>query len=162
MSRHHFRVVALGLGVAVTMAGMTPAFADPPGSHPGKGHGTTPHAASRANGAHDDSISINISFNDHDRMIVRDYFGGLAASGHCPPGLAKKQNGCMPPGQAKKWAIGRPLPRDVIFYDLPRDLMIRLSPPPAGYRYVRVAADILMIAVGTSMVAAAIENLARM
>jgi len=22
--------------------------------------------------------------------------------GHCPPGLAKKNNGCLPPGQAKK------------------------------------------------------------
>ena len=25
----------------------------------------------------------------------------------CPPGLAKKHNGCMPPGQAKKWARGQ-------------------------------------------------------
>ena len=26
----------------------------------------------------------------------------LDARGSCPPGLAKKQNGCLPPGQAKK------------------------------------------------------------
>jgi hypothetical protein len=26
----------------------------------------------------------------------------LDARGNCPPGLAKKQNGCMPPGRAKK------------------------------------------------------------
>jgi hypothetical protein len=26
----------------------------------------------------------------------------LDARGSCPPGLAKKNNGCMPPGQAKK------------------------------------------------------------
>jgi hypothetical protein len=26
----------------------------------------------------------------------------LDARGNCPPGLAKKQNGCLPPGQAKK------------------------------------------------------------
>lgn len=165
MSHHHSRLLAVSLGVVVALAGMTPAlpaFADPPGGHPGKGRGAPQHDTPRGGGGHGDGISINISFNDHDRMIVRDYFGGLAARGHCPPGLAKKQNGCMPPGQAKKWAMGRPLPHDVIFYDLPRDLMIRLSPPPAGYRYVRVAADILMIAVGTGMVAAAIEDLARM
>ena len=30
--------------------------------------------------------------------------------GGCPPGLAKKQNGCMPPGQAKKQAQDRNLP----------------------------------------------------
>jgi hypothetical protein len=26
----------------------------------------------------------------------------LADHGHCPPGLAKKHNGCQPPGHAKK------------------------------------------------------------
>ena len=30
--------------------------------------------------------------------------------GGCPPGLAKKHNGCMPPGQAKKQAQDRHLP----------------------------------------------------
>lgn len=29
-----------------------------------------------------------------------------ASVGHCPPGLAKKNNGCLPPGQAKKYARG--------------------------------------------------------
>ncbi|GAA4022501.1 hypothetical protein GCM10022280_23940 [Sphingomonas swuensis] len=31
---------------------------------------------------------------------------GYAQPG-CPPGLAKKNNGCLPPGQAKKLAIGQ-------------------------------------------------------
>jgi hypothetical protein len=38
-------------------------------------------------------------------VIVSDRFGRLyALNGHgtCPPGLDKKGNGCMPPGQAKK------------------------------------------------------------
>ncbi len=30
--------------------------------------------------------------------------------GGCPPGLAKKQNGCMPPGQAKKLLLGQRFP----------------------------------------------------
>jgi hypothetical protein len=30
--------------------------------------------------------------------------------GGCPPGLAKKQNGCMPPGQAKKLLRGQRFP----------------------------------------------------
>jgi len=34
--------------------------------------------------------------------------------------------------------------------------------PPAGHRYVRVAADILLIAVGTAMVVDAIEDLGKM
>ncbi len=32
-----------------------------------------------------------------------------------PPGLAKKNNGCLPPGQAKKrYQVGQPLPRRVL------------------------------------------------
>jgi Ni/Co efflux regulator RcnB len=99
-------------------------------------------------------------FEDHDRVVVRDYYVHVIERGHCPPGLAKKHNGCLPPGQAKKrWAVGRPLPREVIFYELPPALIVQLQPPPPGYRYVRVASDILMIAAGTGLVAAAIEDL---
>jgi Ni/Co efflux regulator RcnB len=68
----------------------------------------------------------------------------------------------MPPGQAKKWAIGRPLPRDVIFYDVPQDLVVQIGIPAAGYRYARVANDILLIAVGTGMVVDAIQDLGGM
>jgi Ni/Co efflux regulator RcnB len=65
----------------------------------------------------------------------------------------------MPPGQAKKWVIGRPLPRDVVYYDLPPAVLINIGPPPPGYRFVRVASDILMIAIGTGMVMDAINDL---
>ncbi len=36
-----------------------------------------------------------------------------------------------------------------------------MGPPPLGYRYVRVAGDILLIATGTSMVMDAIMDLGR-
>lgn len=101
-------------------------------------------------------------FDDQHRVFVREYYGEQFRVGKCPPGLAKKRNGCMPPGQAKKWRIGRPLPRDVIFYDLPPAVVVKLGQPPAGHRFVRVAADILLIAVGTGMVLDAIEDLGRM
>ena len=67
----------------------------------------------------------------------------------------------MPPGQAKKWSRGQPLPGDVVFYPLPREVSVRIGVPPAGYKYVRVANDILLIAVGTRMVVDAIEDLMR-
>lgn len=106
------------------------------------------------------SLSINIQFGDSQRRAVRDYYAPRVAAGNCPPGLAKKNNGCLPPGQAKQWKRGAPLPGGVVMYPIPRDLEIRLGVPPAGYKYVRVAADILLIAVGTSMVVDAIEDLA--
>ncbi|HET7775580.1 MAG TPA: hypothetical protein VFK74_04375 [Azospira sp.] len=104
-------------------------------------------------------LSVDIRFGGGDRDLVRDYYGRSIRDQGCPPGLAKKHNGCLPPGQAKQWQRGVPLPRGVVIYDLPRDLSIRLGTPPAGYRYVRVASDILLIAVGTSMVVDAIEDL---
>lgn len=101
-------------------------------------------------------------FVDNHRARVREYYSGEFHAGRCPPGLAKKHNGCMPPGQAKKWRIGQPLPHDVIFYDLPPALAVQIGVPPSGYRFVRVASDILLIAIGTGMVMDAIQDLGRM
>lgn len=100
-------------------------------------------------------------FEERHREIVREYYTQQFHGGRCPPGLAKKQNGCMPPGQAKKWLLGRPLPRDVIYYAVPQPLVVQIGPAPAGYRYVRVATDILLIAIGTGMVVDAIQDLGR-
>lgn len=105
--------------------------------------------------------AVEFHFRDDNRRLVNDYYGQQFRSGHCPPGLAKKNNGCMPPGQAKKWRRGYALPHDVRYYDLPRDLVVRLPPPPQGHRYVRVASDILLIAIGSSMVIDAIEDIGR-
>lgn len=103
--------------------------------------------------------AVDFRFQDQHRAAVQDYFAGQYRKGSCPPGLAKKHNGCMPPGQAKKWTMGRPLPRDVIFYDLPPAILMQLGPPPSRHRFVRVAQDILLLAEGTGMVVDAIENL---
>jgi Ni/Co efflux regulator RcnB len=100
-------------------------------------------------------------FGDQHRTFVHDYYSQEFKRGHCPPGLAKKHNGCMPPGQAKKWTMGRPLPRDVIFYDLPPALVAQFGRPPAGHRYVRVADDILTITSPWGTVIDAILNLGR-
>jgi Ni/Co efflux regulator RcnB len=107
-------------------------------------------------------VSNGAHFSNHDRLVVREYIQTQYARGHCPPGLAKKNNGCLPPGQAKKWNLGRPLPADVVIYDLPPRLTINLGAPPAGHRYVRVATDILLIAVGTGMVIDALDDLSRL
>jgi len=101
-------------------------------------------------------------FDDRQRVVVREYYVEQWRNGHCPPGLAKKQNGCMPPGQARKWVVGRPLPREVIYYDVPQTVVVQFGLPPAGHRYVRVAADILLIALGTGMVIDAIQDLGGM
>lgn len=100
-------------------------------------------------------------FSSDERRLVLEYYGAEAGKGKCPPGLAKKHNGCQPPGQAKKWQKGMPLARDIRYYDLPRELRVRLPPPPPNHRYVQIAGDVLLIAIGTRMVVDAIEDILR-
>ncbi len=109
-------------------------------------------------------VRVGGHFNDHDRTVVRTYYGEHYGPGarSCPPGLAKKNNGCMPPGQAKKWAVGRPLPAGVAYYAVPGPMLVQLSPAPVGYRYVRVGSDILLISVGSRMVVDGMFDLLRM
>ena len=156
------------VGVALLAGAVfcAPAFAEKP-ENPGNakhqksakgGQGSGHSSSDRDSGG----VTINAYFGDRERSIVRDYYSSEFRSGHCPPGLAKKNNGCMPPGQAKKWRVGHPLPGDVVYYDLPSAVVVRLGTPPSGHRYVRVAADILLIAVGTGMVVDAIEDLSSM
>ena len=121
----------------------------------GYGYGGPPER-----GYHPGSPAITIHFGDSDRYIINDYYGGEFSRGHCPPGLARKHNGCMPPGQARKWHRGHPLPREVVYYPLPYDLVERLPPPPPRHRYVRVGGDVLLLS-GSSVVVDAIIDIGR-
>lgn len=100
-------------------------------------------------------------FRDEQRTAVHSYYSEQYRVGKCPPGLAKKNNGCMPPGQARKWSVGQSLPRDVVYYPVPQSVVVQLGVPPSGQRYVRVASDILLIAIGTGMVIDGIQDLGR-
>lgn len=160
------RILLTALMLSIASA---PALADKGGKHGHDeqgdyGKGSKGNKGGKKGGDHghdggDVNISIGAYFGGTQRQVVHDYYGSEFKSGHCPPGLAKKHNGCLPPGQAKKWAKGKPLPHDLVYYPVPSVLVTRLGPPPAGYKYVRVASDILLITIGTSMVVDAIEDL---
>ena len=125
------------------------------GKGKGKGHGKS------ARRGDDERHHRAGFFSDQHRVVVHDYYATAFRSGRCPPGLAKKNNGCMPPGQAKKWRMGSPLPQDVVFYQVPQDLVVRLGAPPEGHQYARVGGDILLLTVGSAMVVDAVQNLGR-
>ncbi len=140
-----FRIFPV-LGIALLLGAAPVLAAKPEWAGEGKGHGKGKQ---------------NKHFDKDKRAHVHGYYQEEFRGGNCPPGLAKKRNGCIPPGQAKKWRVGRPLPQDVVFYEVPPALVVRIGPPPSGHRYVRVAGDILLIAIGTRMVADAIIDLGR-
>ena len=50
----------------------------------------------------------------------------------------------------------------MIYHDVPQEIIVRIGLPPAGQRIVRVANDLLLIAVGTGMVLDAIEDLGKL
>lgn len=119
------------------------------------------HGKDKKHAPQESALEVEIGFGPQQQQAARDYFGAQTRAGKCPPGLAKKNNACMPPGQLKRWNKGQVLPAAVVFYPLPRELVVRMGVPPAGYQYVRVASDILLIAVGTRMVVDAMEDLMR-
>jgi Ni/Co efflux regulator RcnB len=164
MTRIHTGRSILQVAILAAMLAIGPAMAD------NNGKGNSDHRSSHDNdkrgGDKHDGDRRESDRRDHferrQHDAVRAYYDDEhARSGRCPPGLAKKHNGCMPPGQARKWQMNQPLPRDVTYYQVPRQLVVQIGQPPSGYRYVRVSSDILLMAVGTRMVVDAIQDLGR-
>jgi Ni/Co efflux regulator RcnB len=108
-----------------------------------------------------DDVRVGQYFNDQQREAVRGYYGQQYGNGRrCPPGLAKKGNGCMPPGQIR-YSVGQPLPRTVTVYQVPQPVIVQLPVAPPGYRYVRVGNDILLVSPQSQMVVDVIAGLLR-
>ena len=140
--RHYLIIAVVGTALAAT-----PAFAKPGKGHGNKGGVVVVKERDRT-----------VVFEDAHRNAVRTYWVETYGAGNCPPGLAKKGNGCLPPGQAKKrYVVGRRLPAAVVYQPVPQVLVTRLGPAPAGYEYVMVDGDVLKLAVGTRLVVDAID-----
>lgn len=91
-------------------------------------------------------VPVGGYFDDQHRTYVHQYYSQHYGNKHgCPPGLAKKNNGCMPPGQARNWAVGQPIPRGVTVYSVPQPVIVQLPPAPYGYRYARIGNDIVLV-----------------
>ena len=120
--------------VAAVLAGLSvvPAFADKGGHGHGRGHDR------------DDRYSYVDRYDDR-----------------CPPGLAKKNNGCLPPGQAKKIyrdaVVGHRVPPNAV-YVVPRHVRATLPPPPPGYRYAVVNNQVVLVS-GSDIVVDIIRSL---
>lgn len=107
-------------------------------------------------GGHDDSVVIG--FAPQQRVIVQEYYRDNFHP--CPPGLAKKNPYCMPPGQYRRhYTVGQVLPSYVEVYEVPRSLRARLAPVPYGYQYVMVDRDVLLISEASKKVIDAITLL---
>jgi Ni/Co efflux regulator RcnB len=123
-------------------------------------HADKDRAKAEKHGDRDD-VRVGQYFNDQNREAARVYYGQQYGNGgRCPPGLAKKHNGCLPPGQVR-YVVGQPLPRTVIVYPVPQPVIVQLPIAPPGYRYVRSGNDILLLSPQSQMVVDVIAGLLR-
>lgn len=149
-------VAVLATALAAPALAEKPAHAGKPdhaGQGAGKGDGGKPHKgpSGRGDGGRDGggglSIEIGVVFDGDARDRVQSYYRTGFAGQDCPPGLAKKHNGCLPPGQAKRrFPPGSVVPDTIVLYPLPRELEIRLRPLPSGYVYRYADREVLVVA----------------
>lgn len=99
-------------------------------------------------------------FNDQQRAYARQYYSTTYKDGkRCPPGLAKKNNGCMPPGQVQDLVIGQPIPSNIRVYQVALPVIQKLPPAPIGYRYERIGGDIVLVQQQNNIVVDIIKGL---
>ena len=164
------RVVALAIA-SLLFAG--PAFAKDK-DHEHHGHGKDKHAqkyehkrdkreekyARKAEKRERKEIKPGTYFNDDQRVVVREYYVQRYSNRkNCPPGLAQKNNGCMPPGLVRNWTVGQAVPAGVVVYAVPQPVIRQLPPAPYGYRYARIGGDIVLVQQQNNLIVDIIQGL---
>jgi hypothetical protein len=88
-----------------------------------------------------DDFDARVVFSDHDRAVIREYYGDHYRS--LPPGLAKK--GKVPPGHAYKLRRQEGIPPGVTWEYLPPEVERRLSRLPEGYAHIVIGSDVAIL-----------------
>lgn len=119
--------------------------------------------ASAAPAAQPPLPTLSMVVPERDRIAVYTYYREEVAAGRCPPPLVRKNNACGAPAAAKPaWKLDQPLPDGIAGEPLPAALIGKLSPSRAGNRYLRIDNDILIVGIGTRIVAALVADLSRL
>jgi hypothetical protein len=143
------------LKLAMIAATAAMAIAMPALAKPGKGqgqghHGPSVHAKGKAHGPH-----------ARTRTVVRTKAGNRYGANACPPGLAAKGNGCLPPGQARKlFNVGQRIPTGYNFYTPYGDLPLAYRDQYGltdGYQYIHRDQSLYVVDPRTSLVTRIID-----
>lgn len=141
------------LGFAVMVAYPHAAMAKDHGEGHGKGHGEKHEKFDHDNGKHSYKKSrvTTYRFQPAEREVIiryltRDY------GGKCPPGLAKKRNGCIPPGHQARYRPGIILDDSVSWEEPPIEIIEHLRPAPIHTRYVMVDQNVLLVSEATKKI----------
>ncbi len=96
-------------------------------------------------------------FSAAQMQAARGYYAEEGHQGYAMP-QHNMRGGAMP---MARWQRGQALPKGAMAYPLPRPLILAIGTAPAGYHYVRIDRDILLVAETSGMVVDAIEDVAR-
>jgi hypothetical protein len=134
------------IAATAAMALAMPALAKP---GQGKGHsGAHAKGKSAAHGAHAGPHVVGAK-------------GKRYGANACPPGLAKKRNGCLPPGQAKKlFNVGQRIPTGYGYYTPYQDIPVAYRDRYGltdGYRYIYRDQSVYVVDPATSLVTRIID-----
>ncbi len=89
-------------------------------------------------------------YKDHDRQVARGWYS--ENEGHLPPGLAKKDR--LPPGLQRQLDARGTLPPGLQkrIQPVPRDLEVRLAPPPPECAHVVIGGNIVLLNRRTNLI----------
>lgn len=159
----------LGLvAVAATFTAGSPAFADPWKNGDGRGRNDTyiyrnydhqDHGRNIYSYPPDRGRTEVIKIYDNDRIILNRYVADRYRASY-PPGWVKKHHGY--PQMPRRYIIGYPLPRDVVYYSVPYEVRSHMRPVPVGYQYVRVDNDVLLMNAATKQIIDAVTLISAM
>ena len=157
-----FKPLALAAAMAVALSGPTFAKNDKAPGHAGKGKPA--HAGkvidkgnSGASGTSDGvaaaaaagAVLAGVLLSDQERTTISRYF-----QTHPQPATS------LPPGIAKNLARGKPLPPGIAKKAAPNDLLRQLT-IPNGYALETVGTDVVLIEIGTRIVADILKDVVR-
>jgi hypothetical protein len=105
--------------------------------------------------------TLNIVVSDRDRSTVLSFYRDEIAAGRCPAPMVTSNKACVAPDK-RPWKLDQAIPDDVKLQAPPGPLIMKLSASPAGYQYMCLGPDILLVGVGTRIVTAWAADLSRL
>lgn len=103
-------------------------------------------------------VNVNVQIGPQERQVIQNYVAEYKSKPgkkdkDLPPGLAKKvaRGGKLPPGWQKKCVRGEIMPEPVFkkCQPLPREIVVKLPPPPVGTILVTIEGKIVRLAKAT-------------
>lgn len=122
---------------------------EPPGK--AKKEKTETHEAKPVEKSSGSKSAGKITITTQEREVIKSYVKSESARGGkgLPPGLQKKldRGGQLPPGWQKKVVVGEVMPPEVlkICSPLPKELTVKLPPPPIGTITIAVEGKIVRL-----------------